>query len=135
MKNHKELFEALLAGEILECAEGLGKTIFLSPDGFVQIEGHAGFPSKSLLYSDWEIRPKTININGFEVPEPVKTPLKYNTVYSIPSITQLEGRFFQRTWFNDNIDHYYLNSGLIHLTKEAAELHAKALLSFTEVIK
>jgi len=34
-------------------------------------------------------------------------------------------------WNNSNYNYHFLKAGLIHLTPEAAELHAKALLSFT----
>jgi len=76
-------------------------------------------------------KPKTILINGFEVPEPVREPLKYGTSYyqvSFARRPELSGC----EWTNHAIDHHRLGLGLIHLTLEAAEAHAKALLSFTQ---
>ena len=75
-------------------------------------------------------KPKTININGFEVPEPVREPLELATSYYTPDLSAPEGyRIY--TWSDINLDWKELNLGLIHLTKEAAILHSKALLSFT----
>lgn len=71
-----------------------------------------------------------ININGFEVPEPIREPLELNTLYYIPALSAPMG-YLEHSWGNTNPDWKELNLGLIHLTKEAAILHAKALLSFT----
>lgn len=76
-------------------------------------------------------KPKTININGFEVPEPCRTQLEDGDNYYIASPTY-EGLSEEYIWRNDNCDRRWLNSGLVHLTSEAAKLHAKALLSFTQ---
>lgn len=75
-------------------------------------------------------RPRTININGFEVPEPVSEPLEGGQEYWVGSI--YSGRSNVLRWCNDSLDNRYLKSGLIHLTKEAAQLHIDALLSFTK---
>lgn len=72
----------------------------------------------------------TININGFEVPEPVREPLPCGTVYCVANISITTGPM-QYRWSDDRIDFRFLREGLIHLTPEAAELHSKALLSFT----
>jgi hypothetical protein len=76
-------------------------------------------------------KPKTININGFEVPEPVREPLEYpQEFYLVSTTTENLGSM---RWGNHNEQQYrWLKQGLIHLTKENAELHAKALLSFTQ---
>lgn len=76
-------------------------------------------------------KPKVILINGFEVPEPVREPLKHETVYFTPSITRVNGADCH-TWDGGKYDNSWLSRGLIHLTKEAATLHAEALLSFTK---
>ena len=76
-------------------------------------------------------KPKTININGFEVPEPYQGEMKANQPYWLADITSTEALF--RIWHGYICDDRWRKVGLIHLTKEAAELHRKALLSFTEV--
>ena len=37
-------------------------------------------------------------------------------------------------WEGDALDIYRLNSGLLHLVGESADVHAKALLSFTTIV-
>ncbi len=89
---------------------------------------------KSPLWDDgteYRRKPRTININGFEVPEPVREPLEYRQDYYMPSIAFDPGTD-HHTWRGDKYDDEWLARGLIHLTKEAAETHAKALLSFTQ---
>jgi len=75
---------------------------------------------------------KTININGFEVPEPYRNRLEVNTRYWIPFITP-DRLVKESMWCEDRLDNKYLSLGLIHLTEQAAIVHAKALLSFTQV--
>ena len=73
-------------------------------------------------------KPKTILINGHEVPEPHRTPLKDGEVYW--ALT-LFSRATSLRWKDDDFDNSYLENGFIHLTKEAAEKHLNALKSFT----
>lgn len=77
-------------------------------------------------------KPKTLNINGFEVPEPVKEPLSCCTVYYTPNLCNVYN-VSEYTWSNSSLDTYRLISGVIHLTEEAAVAHAKALISFTQL--
>lgn len=100
-------------------------------------EWHTPFGELSFLsHLHYRRKQRTININGFEVPEPLREPpnnrTKYYAVY-IPPIS------FAELWWtgdeDDKDDRYYLDHGLIHLTKEAATLHREALLSFTKVKK
>ena len=78
-----------------------------------------------------QLQQKTININGYEVPEPCREHLKYGTGYYIPNIS-CDIRFENTTWLDDRLDDKYLKLGLIHLTEEAAISHSEALLSFTK---
>ena len=73
-------------------------------------------------------KPKTILINGHEVPEPCRTPLKDGEVYWTLSLAR--GMNSLR-WDDDDIDNSYLKNGFVHLTSEAAEKHLNALKSFT----
>jgi hypothetical protein len=81
--------------------------------------------------TEYRRKPRTININGFEVPEPVREPLEYGQEYYIPTIAGdlMVAALF--AWYDNDHDRW-LEKGIIHLTKEAAEIHAKALLSFTQ---
>ena len=73
-------------------------------------------------------KPKVILINGHEVPEPHRTPLKNDEVYWTLSLVR---GATSAHWQDDGIDNHYLENGFIHLTKEAAEKHFNALKSFT----
>jgi hypothetical protein len=76
--------------------------------------------------------PRFITINGFEVPEPVRVPLKMGEKYWVVEVGSLR-HCNNFVWDCDDFDRLALQRGLIHRTQEAAEKHAKALLSFTEM--
>ena len=78
----------------------------------------------------FRVKPKTISINGIEVPAPEQQALDTGTIYYMPSLLN-STLFGCCSWDNDGEDKRTLSRGLVHLTKEAAEQHAKALLSFT----
>lgn len=88
--------------------------------------------SHIIHYSDvLRIKPKTILINGMEVPEPVQKPLSMNESYFYVCIPR-KGDAFESTWVNDAADRYRLKLGVIHTSMESAKAHAEALLSFTQ---
>lgn len=73
--------------------------------------------------------PPMRSINGHEYPEPERKPLKNKQRYWVSmacedDLTYLDGFL----WNGGNADMVWLNRGLIHLTKEAAEAHAKAII-------
>ncbi|MGL5225803.1 MAG: hypothetical protein ACRC8Q_10865 [Aeromonas sp.] len=78
----------------------------------------------------YRIKPKTIKINGFEVPEPVREPLNIGDSFYVANILT-DGKC-RLKWEGHEWDMEWLENGLIHLTKDAANTHAKALLSFTK---
>ena len=134
MKTDKEVFEALLAGETL-----LGETLlgqgceYKLENGIVMIKLFDEWKPSTYgcpHYSDVEIKKRTININGFEVPEPERKPLKLNQTYYLTDLTELCQSDF--VWEDDFDDNKWLKTGMIHLSKENAILHANALLSFTK---
>ena len=77
---------------------------------------------------------KPININGFEVPEPCRNPLNIGEKYYIPNLRLgINGRYISGYgWDNSSVDIRHMNNGLIHLSEKSAEIHAKALLTFSE---
>ena len=88
------------------------------------------------FYSHMEYRlkpepPKTIRIGEYDVPEPVREPLEDDKEYwgVDPTATEL---VWNCKWNNAGFCNLMLRRGLIHLTKEAAVIHAKALLSLTK---
>jgi len=89
--------------------------------GMVASKGHKHYRRK----------PRTIHINGFEVPEPFRGRLELKQKYWVIAVSSRCALF--NSWCASDLERYWMAAGLIHLTKEAAELHRKALLSFTEV--
>ena len=89
-------------------------------------------PSWGLDY-EYRRKPRVILINGIEVPEPLREKPEVGAKYWIPDIWDTEGDPTSAAihWKNDGSDNGWFSIGICHLTKEAAELHAKALLSFT----
>ena len=70
--------------------------------------------------------PKYIVVNGVNVPEPVREPLKEGQLFWIASTSfgspcsyHWNGAFSEKRW---------LSYGLIHLTEEAAQAHIDAML-------
>ena len=78
--------------------------------------------------NEYRRKPKVILINGHEVPEPCRTPLKNGEEYWALSLFR---NVTCSHWQDDGIDNHFLENGFIHLTKEAAEKHFNALKSFT----
>lgn len=85
-----------------------------------------------LWFEDCEYRrkPRTININRYEVPEPLRTEPSIGTTVYYPDLT-IGGLVIMTEYWNTTLKIRLLKKGLLHLTREAAEIHAKALLSFT----
>lgn len=80
------------------------------------------------------VKPRTLTINGYEVPEPLREmPPEGATVYwpgfgpdSGDDNTERANVGYYPTMLPDLLD-----KGLLHLTRQAAIAHAKALVSFT----
>lgn len=77
---------------------------------------------------EYRLKPQTISINGFEVPEPLRSFPTYGTPYFIIDLP-LVGDL---VWTDSSDEYSWLKAGIIHLTREAAEKHLEALLSFTK---
>ncbi len=90
-------------------------------------------------YWDTEIqyrrKPSTIKVNGFDVPEPVRGRLKHGALYFLPSPSIEEFSGATWTWVDDGMDEMLLSRGLIHLTKDNAIIHAKAMLGIDPYAK
>jgi hypothetical protein len=76
-------------------------------------------------------QPKTITINGIEVPEPLKIKPVNIINYFVPSVYSHK-LFDSFSWSGDQVDDRLFERGIVHLTKEAAIKHAEALISFTK---
>ena len=74
---------------------------------------------------------KYILINGYEVPEPERKMPTQGTKYYLALPCQSGHPCYH--FNNGRFDTFYLNAGLVHLTQQAAEIHAHALMSFTAI--
>lgn len=76
-------------------------------------------------------KPKIININGFKVPSPLRNPPNDGEICYIVNLA--EDKVYATVWHSAQpFFKQWLKSGIIHRTEEAAALHLKALLSFTQ---
>lgn len=79
------------------------------------------------------IKPKTITIGGIEIPQPEKTAPENGVEYFVPSFAT-DLLYFTNYWYDYPVDRQLLDRGVVHLDRESAIAHTKALLSFTSSI-
>ena len=82
----------------------------------------------------YRIKPRTIRIGEYDVPEPCREPLEKGDLYWVATIEE-EIPLREYTWRGYRIDTICLSRGIIHRTQEAADLHSKALIALTEMKK
>lgn len=71
---------------------------------------------------------KMCRIAGHQFPMPETVALAVGATYFVPSLTVSHGADYEDyEWCGDAVDSLWLTQGLVHLTKEAAAQHAKAL--------
>lgn len=80
-----------------------------------------------LSKNNYRLKPRTINVNGFEVPEPIRQ-MSVGNIYYIVKTPFVEGI----TCNSEPYETQLISSGVVHLTRENAEKHLEALLSFTK---
>ena len=80
-----------------------------------------------LEYTEYRIKPKTMKIGYFAVNEPEQDAPEHNTVYYFPSLGG-ERKYFDTVWCGSDFDYQMLKWNLVHLNKEDAIQHTKALI-------
>lgn len=75
----------------------------------------------------YRVKPKTILVNGFEVPEPMREEPNQGEGYYYASIS-VGALYGFAAWTKHEADLIRLTRGICHTTKEAAIAHAKAML-------
>lgn len=116
-------------------------TVIATGEHFTCVHSWVGIPSmekkeivenKRVFALDYKV--KTIKIGEFDVPEPLReAPPKGTRIY----VVNLRSKHLQSSYLFGTVASSYTNElqdiarRQAHLTKEAAMLHAKALLSFT----
>ncbi|CDG21026.1 protein of unknown function [Xenorhabdus poinarii G6] len=79
---------------------------------------------------EYRLKPRTIKIGKYDIPEPVREPLAAGQRYYIPNICMVTTSYTWN-WVGNSIDTSFLENGLIHLDRESAEIHARALIALT----
>lgn len=115
----KELLPIVQAG-----ANGEEIEVRLGTSGDWHSKDNNGFST----HMDYRIKPKTITVNGIEVPAPLTTLEGLDTFYlATPSHVD----FYINYWAAVSCKRW-LDRGLCHKTKEAAIAHAKAMCGIKE---
>ena len=120
MKTDKDVLQALIDGYTL--TNSAKEIIYLDQSG-----DYIGVDLSKISPEDWSILKPTITINGYEITPEVKHP-KEGQKYYFPLLTQ-EELYLTNEWSGTFYDDRILERKLLHLTKESAIEHAKALLS------
>ena len=88
-------------------------------------------PSWSYLL-EYRRKVKTIRIGEYDVPEPLRVKPDIKEKYYFVTF-KVDDNIHSYFWYNNNVDNQLLSNGVVHLNREAAELHAKALISLTKL--
>lgn len=73
---------------------------------------------------------ETITVGDVSFPKPYHGEMLYKQEYYYP-IMDYASLFGSNTWENDRADLFLMKKGLVHLTKENAIAHAKALIKLS----
>lgn len=80
----------------------------------------------------FRIAPRTILVNGVEVPAPEEDAPADGTEYFMPSLTG-DDQYESMWWDGGAVDRQWLERGLVYLDKDSAIARAKAMLITQEV--
>jgi hypothetical protein len=138
MKNHKEFMLALLNGDTLESKTNGVEIKYDGASGnIIIVKSLFGFAGEAFSdiggFGNFEIKMNTVTINGIEVPEPHRNPLKLGETYYVASLMDTGVAKYQ--WKDFGAEYMWLDFGVIHLTEENALKHRAALLAPTMRIK
>lgn len=90
--------------------------------------------NKCLKHPEWNDhfeyrrKPKTITVNGIEVPEPIRETPKIGDQYYL-AYPVSSSEFVRYFWANVPEEKSWIEKGLLHFTKEAAIAHAQAMIA------
>lgn len=124
---HAKTLRAIADGEEIECADTRSVPV-------------SWFPASSQLaltqiahntHLKFRIKPKTIRIGEYDVPEPMRKEPGEDAEFFLPSVLSPR-KYLSRRWVRHIDQCEQLAAGFCHSTAEAAELHAKALISLTQ---
>ena len=122
----KSLLLAWLGGAKVEFREH-GDNVWHELDSFEK--------GGSIAFNDgfkYRLKKATVRIGDYNVPEPERVAPDIGQYYYITSLSGFrEGDNERVTWEDCSYDISLLRNGFVHLTRDAAELHARALISLT----
>lgn len=101
---------------------------------FREISGEWNTCNEALAFfsnKKYRRKPRTIRIGEFDVPEPLRVEPNVGSYYRVPSLIS-RVMFDGYHWSGDSYDKLWLRDGLIHLSEEAAVLHARAIISLSK---
>ncbi|MGL4350830.1 MAG: hypothetical protein ACRCT2_09770 [Plesiomonas shigelloides] len=88
------------------------------------------------LGAEYRIKPRTIRIGDYDVPEPMRVEPEIGDFVFVPSVPypspMIIRKYMMISWCG--LFQSLLSDGVVHKTKEAAELHAEALISLTKKV-
>jgi hypothetical protein len=124
LENDRDVLQALLDGETLgETYNETFAAIWYMKDN--KVKTTSNFTAIPIYHEGLNIISRTIDINGYSVPEPLRDiPVEGTIVYYTMSCSK-DG-FEYKEIYRD-----LLEKGLLHLSAENAIFHRKALESFT----
>ncbi len=120
---HAEFLRALADGEPLDAFEAMSRS---SDD---ECRSVAGWIAQISLYPDrWQVRrkPRKIKIGDMEIDPPMRVAPPAGTKYW--KVVPTNHAADEIDWRGDALDRIWLDSGMCHATKEAAEAHRRALI-------
>lgn len=78
----------------------------------------------------YRIKPRTIRIGEFDVPEPLRVAPAVGALYWAVQFANDAGTG-EYEWADDEVDSALLGRGMCHPTREAAEQHSEALVALS----
>jgi hypothetical protein len=124
INNQREFLQALLDGETV---------LYDGGGGYWELKENRIYASPGLVsiptYFPVHIKPKTININGFEVPEPLRKAPEEGDICYCAFVGAGPYKFNYNP--EDDAHAEWLEMGVLHSDIESAKIHHNALLSFT----
>lgn len=125
----KEALIAHLQGQKVECRGAEARWLPLFPQ-FDNVSC-GRIPEVGGIW-EFRLKPRTILVNGVEVPAPEKEAPADGAEYFVPQFLDIDA-YEALYWKQDELDARLLERGLVYLDKESAMERAKAMIITQEV--
>ena len=132
----KALWRAKADGKEIECCRRVSAPGFPNEWGRITTVVVMGqfFEGDDSAYA-FRVKPETITVNGHEVPAPLALRLPPGQDHWLATITRADATVMLVNPGTDSFFDCWLQRGLLHSTKGAAEIHAAALLQWSKNTK